>query len=401
MSDNNKHRFEPNNKYFTIVVYGLLFVLGALLLYMIIGHFGKTLDLIGKFLSLISPFLVGFFIAFLLYPLVHILYHKFFTGLLKIKSTKLAKWLSIVLAYIIAISVITIVLVFVAPQVYASISELTVQFPIWYDNVMNFIRNFETTHPEISKYIDIDELNNYIQSALPSIIDKATGIATSLLPKIFTTSISIVKGVFSFLIALMSSIYMLADHKNIFYYGKRLLYAILPKKHGDKALELFSQCHKIFSGFIYGKALDSLIIGIICFICMTIFKFPYAILISVAVGVTNMIPIFGPYLGGAVGFVIIVIIDPIQALFFALLILAIQQFDGLYLGPHILGDSVGLNPLWVIVAITVGGSLFGIIGMFLGVPCVAVIAHILHLTIEHFLHKKNVTVKRAEDENIM
>ncbi len=401
MSGNNKHKFEPNNKYFTILIYGLIFVLGALLICMLVGNFNKTLDLIGDFITLIWPFLVGLFIAFILYPLVHFLYHKLFVGILKIKSAKLAKWLSIILAYIIAISVIAILVVFVAPQVYESITELTVRFPIWYENAVTFIQDFETKHPEISKYIDFGAINQYIDSALPSIIERATNMVTSLIPKIFSTSISIVMGVFNFLIALMSSIYMIADHKNIFYYGKRMLYAILPEKQADKSLELFHECSRIFSGFIYGKALDSLIIGILCFVCMTILRFPYAVLISVAVGVTNMIPVFGPYIGGAIGAVIIVIVDPLQAVFFALLILAIQQFDGLYLGPRILGDKMGLNPLWVIVAITVGGSLFGVLGMFLGVPCVAVIAHILHLTIEHFLNKKNVQIARSENEDEM
>ena len=116
------------------------------------------------------------------------------------------------------------------------------------------------------------------------------------------------------------------------------------------------------------------------------------VLISVVVGITNMIPYFGPYIGGAVGFLFILIVSPFKALLFALLILVIQQFDGLYLGPKILGDKTGLKPLWVIFSITVGGSLFGVLGMFLGVPCVAVLGYILNQVVTHFLGKKNITV---------
>ncbi len=397
----NKHKFEPNNKYFTIVVYGLMFVTGSILIYLLIGNLNKTIDIIGLILKIISPFLIGAFIAFVLFPLVHYLYHKFFMGLLKFKSAKLAKWLSIVLAYIFAIAIIAILMVFVAPQIYSSIMEISVKLPGWYDSAVNFINEFEVNHPELESVIDFEAINEHIQSALPSIIDKLTTFATSMLPKIFTTSISIVKGVFDFLIAIMVSVYMIADHKNIFYHGRRFIFAVFPSKSATVVLNVLHECNKIFSGFIYGKALDSLIIGILCFICMKIFGFPYAVLISVIVGITNMIPVFGPYIGGAIGCLFIIIVSPIKAVLFALLILAIQQFDGLFLGPRILGDKLGLKPIWVIFAITVGGSLMGVLGMFLGVPCFAVISYILNLIVSYILRKKNVVVERDESEDVM
>lgn len=397
----NKHKFEPNNKYFTIVIYGLMFVTGSILIYLLIGNLNKTLDIIGLILKIISPFLVGAFIAFVLFPLVHYLYHKFFMGLLKFKSAKLAKWLSIVVAYIFAIAVIVMLMFFVAPQIYSSVMEISVKLPGWYDSAVNFINEFEVKHPELESVVDFEAINKHIQSALPSIIDKLTTVATSMLPKIFTTSISIVKGVFDFLIAIMVSVYMIADHKNIFYHGRRFIFAVFPAKSANIVLNVLHECNKIFSGFIYGKALDSLIIGILCLICMKIFGFPYAVLISVVVGITNMIPVFGPYIGGAIGFIFIIIVSPIKAILFALLILAIQQFDGLFLGPRILGDKLGLKPIWVIFAITVGGSLMGVLGMFLGVPCFAVISYILNLIISHVLRKKNVVVERDESEDVM
>lgn len=397
----NKHKFEPNNKYFTIVVYGLMFVTGSILIYLLIGNFYKTINLIGTILRIISPFLVGAFIAFVLFPLVHFLYHKFFMGVLKFKSAKLAKWLSIVIAYIFAIAVVSVLMFFVTPQIYASIKEISVKLPEWYENGVNFLNEFELKHPELDSFIDFESVNEHIQSALPSLIDKLTNAATSLLPKIFTTSISIVKGIFDFLIAIMVSVYMIADHKNIFYHGRRFIFAVFPAKSADIVLNVLKECNRIFSGFIYGKALDSLIIGILCFICMKIFGFPYAVLISVIVGITNMIPVFGPYIGGAIGFMFIIIVSPIKAVLFALLILALQQFDGLFLGPHILGDKLGLKPIWVIFAITVGGSLMGVLGMFLGVPCFAVISYILNLLVSHVLRKKNVTVERDKSEDVM
>lgn len=134
---------------------------------------------------------------------------------------------------------------------------------------------------------------------------------------------------------------------------------------------------------------------------MTIFKFPYTVLISVIVGITNMIPYFGPYIGGVMGGIIIVIVNPIQVIFFAILILVIQQFDGLFLGPKILGESTGLKPLWVIFAIVVGGALFGVLGMFLGVPVMAVICYITNLVVEHFLKKRNISVQPYDSPDEM
>ena len=143
MSDKNKFKFEPNNKYFTIVIYGLMFVFGAVIICGLIGNFGMTLKLISGFLSLISPFLTGFFIAFLLHPMVKFFYRRFFTKVLKIKSAKVAKWLSIILTYIIAISVIAILVLFVAPQVYQSVVDITEQIPVWYSTTISFIENLK------------------------------------------------------------------------------------------------------------------------------------------------------------------------------------------------------------------------------------------------------------------
>lgn len=393
MSDNhqNKNKFSPNSNYFTILIYALLFVLGALLIYEFVGNFQSTLAVIGKIISLVAPFLVGAFIAFILYPLVKFFYHKVFTGWMKMKSVKGAKWLSILCSYLLAIGMIAILLVFIIPQVYESVREITDQLPNWYNSALAFLNNFEQAHADWT-FLDYEAINNKIETALPMMIDYLTSILTNLIPVIFTTSMAIVKGIISFIISIMVSVYMISDHKNIFYHFKRLIYAFLPKKSADAFRDTVRESGRIFSSFIFGKALDSLIIGIICFICMLIFRFPYAVLISVLVGITNMIPYFGPYIGGLLGGIIIIIVNPVKVIFFALLILVIQQFDGLFLGPKILGDKTGLKPLWVIFSITVGGALFGVLGMFLGVPCVAVLSYILNRIVEHFLHKKNVEI---------
>lgn len=395
------HRFIPNSKYFTILCYALLFVLGSILIYKFVGNFHATVNGIGYIINLISPFLAGAFIALVLFPLVKLMYRKVFIGLFHMKSEKAAKYLSIFFTYVIAIGLLILLLGVVIPQIIKSITEITEQLPVWYKSAITFIDEFEANHPALNDTIDYSAINDKIEQALPGVISYVTSMLTNIVPVVVNTSVAIVKGLVSFIISIIVSVYMISDHKNLFYQGQRLMYALFPVRAVNITKEILKESASIFIGFILGKALDSLIIGIICFVLMMIFQFPYAVLISVIVGITNMIPYFGPYIGGAIGFIFVLINNPIKALFFILLILVIQQFDGLYLGPKILGDSTGLSPLWVIFAITVGGSLFGVLGMFLGVPCIAVISYILNRIIKFLLRKKDVNVPSCDSQDRM
>ena len=392
-----KNRFQPNSQYFTIVIYGLMFVLGTILLVRIVGSFNNTVKLLGQALQVIAPFLVGAFIAFILYPLVRFFYRNLFKNTLHMKSDKLSKWLSILVTYVIAIGVIAILMVFILPQLYTSITDIVDRLPVWYNNLTTMVDNFENRHADLG-FIDYNLINEHLTSLYPKIISYLTDTLANLLPYVVNTSMAIVKGVVNLIISIMVSVYMISDHKNIFYQFKKLLYAVFPKQAADTARAICRESTNIFLKFMYGKAIDSVIIGIICFVCMNIFKFPYTVLISVIVGITNMIPYFGPYIGGVLGGIIIVIVNPVQVIFFAVMILVIQQFDGLFLGPKILGDSTGLKPLWVIFAIVVGGAM---LGMFLGVPTMAVICYILNIVVEHFLKKRNITVQPYDSPDKM
>ena len=395
-----KNRFQPNSRYFTIVIYGLMFVLGTILLVRIVGSFNNTVKLLGQALQVIAPFLVGAFIAFILYPLVRFFYRNLFKNTLHMKSDKLSKWLSILVTYVIAIGVIAILMVFILPQLYTSITDIVDRLPVWYNNLTTMVDNFENRHADLG-FIDYNVINEHLTSLYPKIISYLTDTLANLLPYVVNTSMAIVKGVVNLIISIMVSVYMISDHKNIFYQFKKLLYAVFPKQAADTARTICRESTNIFLKFMYGKAIDSVIIGIICFVCMNIFKFPYTVLISVIVGITNMSPYFGPYIGGVLGGIIIVIVNPVQVIFFAVMILVIQQFDGLFLGPKILGDSTGLKPLWVIFAIVVGGAMFGVLGMFLGVPTMAVICYILNIVVEHFLKKRNITVQPYDSPDKM
>jgi predicted PurR-regulated permease PerM len=183
---------------------------------------------------------------------------------------------------------------------------------------------------------------------------------------------------------------MLADKDNLMKNVSRFFYAVIPAGGSAIFLKTTRESINIFSRYLSGKTVDSIIIGLITFIVMSIFNLKFKLLVSVLVAITNMIPYFGPFIGGGIGAFILLIENPWDALVFIIIIFIIQQFDGIYLGPKIIGNSTGLKPLWVIFGITVGGSLMGVIGMLIGVPMVAVLSYILNIIIEYRLEKRDL-----------
>ena len=220
----------------------------------------------------------------------------------------------------------------------------------------------------------------------------------SLLPVVYSLSVSIVKMAINLLLGVMISIYMIYSKENFRYQGKRIVYAIFSEEKGDAICSTLRECNNIFGAFLISKAIDSLIIGCICCVAMNIIGLPYSVLLSVIVGITNMIPYFGPFIGAVPGVLIYLCTDWELALIFAIMILVLQQFDGLILGPRLLGQSTGLSPIWVIFAITVGGAYFGVLGMFVGVPVVAVVAYLINKLISSRLRGKKITALREFEE---
>ena len=211
-----------------------------------------------------------------------------------------------------------------------------------------------------------------------------------ILSTIYDTSMSLVSGLLNLIIAVFISIYMLFDKHRLLNACKKIVYAIVGGEKGDAIIDEAKKCNEIFGSFIVGKTIDSIIIGIMCFGLMKITDLPYALIISIIVGVTNMIPYFGPFIGAIPGILILLLVDFAYGLVFGILIFALQQFDGWYLGPTILGGSTGVRPLWIIFAITVGGAFAGPLGMFLGVPIVAVFQYLFDKYLKGKLKDKNI-----------
>lgn len=384
----NLNRFESNKKYFTISIYTLIVIIVSTIFIYLIINGAQTKAAFSNFMTILFPFIVAFFISYLLNPFVRSLESKFFKKVCKVKHNTLRKVLSILTAYIVVFGIITVALRYILPQIADSISDLTIQLPAIYDEIILYLGNLEEHFPNF----DFNLIEEKLKESVPQIIGFGTNIVTNIIPVLYTFSLSVVKLFINLILSIVISCYMLSDKDMLSINAKRFVFAILPKKKAESFCQTCKECNGIFSGFVIGKSIDSLIIGIICFIAMSLCQFPYSLLISVIVGITNMIPYFGPFIGAVPGIFLYLFINPIQAIFFALMILALQQFDGLILGPKILGDSTGLKPLWVIFGITVGGAYGGVLGMFLGVPFVAVIAYLLNKFIVTRLKNKNITI---------
>ena len=244
-----------------------------------------------------------------------------------------------------------------------------------------------------------DIYSDQLLSALNGYYDKLVKWVTdTVIPQAQVAIVAVTGGIWSvviflknLLIGMMISVYLLARKESFAKQSKKILYAILPETPYRRTLRAVAEADRIFSGFVRGKLLDSLIIGILCFIVCSILKFPYTPIIAVFVGVTNIIPIFGPFLGAIPSAFLILLVSPKQCLYFILFIIALQQFDGNILGPKILGKSTGISSFWVIVAIVVGGGFGGVLGMFLGVPIFACISSLVNWFTNRSLTKKGVT----------
>lgn len=389
------HKFSKNNKYYTIALYTIAVVTICSLIIRVIMNWESTSSTISHALKVLYPFLFGLLIAYFLNPLSKVLAH-FLNRFFKDRHPGIRKGLSILLSYIIVLGLIITVLFYIIPQIIDSLTQITSfinSAQSGYNQFMDKVLELESTHPEW----DLSGINDAMEEIPDKIINIITKAIPTIIPTIYNTSMSLISGFLNVIIAIIVSVYMLIDKNRLIFNAKRVIYAIFGQKTGDKLLHTGSECNRIFSSFIIGKLIDSLIIGILCFIAMSILKLPYALIISVIVGVTNMIPYFGPFIGAVPGILLLLFVSFKYALIFTVLIIVLQQFDGLYLGPKILGESTGLRPLWIIFAITVGGSMAGVLGMFLGVPTLAVIAYILNYFIEKRLHKYGIFFLQKEE----
>ncbi len=344
--------------------------------------------------GLISPFILGFAIAFLLNKPMMFIEEK---GLNKLRIKQGHKrTLAAIAALILGIFIVGLFFYLLIPQLWESIHSLVEAFPKYISDFQIFVEAMiEENH------LDLDEIQKLFGNQ--DIFARLTDFVSNALPQMARLSYGFMNMLLNVVLGIMSALYMLLDKEKLCRHTRIAVYALLPNDTAEYLITTSRKTADIFNNFIVGKAIDSLIIGVLCYIGMSILQLPYAILLSVIVGITNMIPVFGPFIGAVPGVFILMIIHPIDAVYFALFILLLQQFDGNILGPLILGDKLGLPSLWILFAVCVGGGLFGIVGMFIGVPLFAVVYMLAKELFAYRLQKKQMTLSDfneiAENEN--
>ena len=376
-------RFTPNSKYTSILIYAIIFVVIATLIFLGFQN-GTLIGGISKFFNAAAPFIVGLFVALVLERPVSWLEENLWSRVFTQKPrVGLKRALSVTLTYLLLFGLIFILFRFVIPQLIQSLKDLTDRSEDMYNELIGFIDSIEerlpgVEHGDVQKLIKKEEILGFITS--------------KVMPNILNVTMTTAKTFFNIIISLIVSIYILFDKRNLKVTGLRFVYSVLPISRGKRVSNVISECTDIFTNFVFGKTLDSLIIGLLSFIVLSIGGFQYTVLVAVIIGVTNMIPYFGPFIGAVPGAIIYLCFSPRQAFAFLIIVLIIQQLDGLVIGPKILGDSTGLSPLWVIIGTTLGGAYAGVLGMFLGVPVIAVISYLTGNLFDTILKNKKIEV---------
>lgn len=381
------------NKYFQIGLSAFIVLAAGITFYFMIFKMKDIFEFIGTVISLFTPFIIGFVFAYLLNPIVNFFDKKVFDKLIK-DNKKLSNVLSIVLTLFLFLGILILLFSFIIPELLKSIEQLAINLPAYFEDTKKYLLN-SFSSPELKTIIvnNYEAINNYLTNI----------INTSLLPQIdkwlLTLSNGVfgaVKVIFNIVMGFVISIYYLADKTNFIAGIKKVIYSIFNVKTANNIMENTRQANDIFGDFITGKLLDGLIVGTITFIFLTIFGYPYALLIGVLIGITNMIPYFGPYIGTIPSALLILMDNPSKCLVFILFIIGLQQIDSYVIEPRVCGSRTGLKSFWVLASILFFGNVFGIVGMILGVPIFAIIYRYLDNLFLTKLKKKNLPISSDE-----
>lgn len=352
--------------------------------------------------TILQPIIMGLVFAYLLNPMVMMIERNLIPILeKKIKNEKkvrsLARNTGVFTAILVTIAVVVLLLNMVLPELYESIRDMIISLPGQMNDAMEYLEEHAINDSAIS-----GTLNTVLENGAASL---ETWLRTDLISQVNQMMSSLTSGVISFFetlfniaVGLIVSVYVLTSKEKFIGQCKKATYALFQKDRANLILQVTRKSNEIFGGFVIGKIIDSIIIGVICFVVLNILKMPYALLVSIVVGVTNVIPFFGPFIGAIPSIILILLAEPIKGLYFMIFILLLQQFDGNILGPKILGNSTGLSAFWVVFSILLGGGLFGFIGMVMGVPTFAVLYYLVNMFLNQKLEKKKLPLSSGEFE---
>lgn len=373
----------------------IMIALGLIIFYLAIKNIAVVISYIGTFISFFTPFILGAALAFIInVPMTKIegFLFKKVPEYPKTRLQRCAKTLkrpvSMLIALVLVFGVIVIAGIIIVPQVASGLESLAEALPGAMDRLQDWISK------NANKIDIVENLMNKIDIDLDSVgrelANTAKGWATAMLDSGFSTVSNIVNGIFEFVIGLVFAIYILLQKEKLGRQGKQIVYATFTEKTADKIMYITGMTRDVFKGFISGQCVDGIINAILFFIILTILGIPYAVMLSIFSGFMAMIPIIGSFIGAGVGVIIVLIMDPSQVLYFIIMYIIVQQIDGNVIYPLIAGNSMGLPSIWVLMAVTVGGSMMGILGMILFIP----ICSVLYQLTRHYV------LRRLDDNDV-
>ena len=398
-----KHGFRWDKKYLHWGMTAFCVIACAIVFYMALNYISALGSAIGKLMSILSPFLWGLVISYLLLPCMKAMEKKAFCPLCakiyknseKSNGEKLARGIAVLVAEIILLVILAALVYLIIPQLYQSLETIVRNSNTYINNASLWIEHILQNYPEIEQYAMevIGKVNTGLMDWIQTTVLPELG---SLVANVTTGVYYVVMAIYNLIIGIIVSIYILANHETFSANAKRWLYSIFSVETAQKIRRGLAFTNQTFAGFINGKLLDSAIIGLICYIGCALLNMPYALLVSVIVGVTNVIPFFGPFIGAVPSALIILLVDPFKCLVFVIFIIILQQLDGNVIGPKILGSSIGINGFWVMFSIILGAGLFGFWGMLLGVPVFVVIYTAINEQIDKKLKKSDLPWETAD-----
>ena len=373
-----KRGFKWDKKYLYWGMTAFFVVVAAILFYMALNYLGALGTGLKKLVQVFSPFIWGFVISWLLYPSMKKLEQnvllpvraKLFKGSSKGKG--IIRAISIFVVELVMLLILTAFVYLIVPQLYQSIESIVKSSDAYITTLTEWVQRMLHDYPEIEQYA-MTTLNNlggdFAEWGRTTLLPELGSLVSNLTSGVYY----VLLGIYNLIIGIIASIYILSNVEGFVANSKRLLYSLFTVDNCKKILDAVRFVSNTFVGFLTGKVLDSAIIGLICYVVCALLNMPYALLVSVIVGVTNIIPFFGPFIGAIPSSIIILMVDPIKCLIFIVFIIILQQVDGNLIGPKILGNSIGIGGFWVLFSIILGGGLFGFWGMLLGVPVFMVI----------------------------
>lgn len=399
--------------YVAMGVTAFLVIAAAILLFFGIYHFDKIRAVFSTLSYILRPIFYGLVLAFLLLPIHRQMYGILISGASRAggkvthRVENVLNFLAVVISLALFLLVIYILLAMVLPQLYLSVVGLVEAFPGYITSIQVWITEFFENNPDLQQAIlpyytslagsfqqwlntdllpNLESANSTIDWLRQEVLPQLTGVVTSVSAGVIALLL-LLKDI---LISLIVSVYVLVMKDTFSAQSKKIVYSVFPTRVADFIVEEVRSIYRILSGFINGKLVDSLIIGIIALLCCNFLHFPYPMLLAVIIGVTNVIPFFGPFIGAVPCALLILLVSPLQCLYFVIFIFILQQFDGNILGPKILGDSTGLASFWVLFSILLFGGLFGFAGMVLGVPVFAMFYSAVSRLVRYGLKKRSL-----------